>query len=56
MCEEYESFRDENVETRCGRTVDFLVRAKCDQHKRSLLNNDDPTHKDLTVAKVRRTS
>ena len=33
MCEEYESFHDRTGKTRCGRAVEFLVRAKCDQHK-----------------------
>ena len=33
MCEEYESCHDRTGGTRCERTIEFLVRAKCDQDK-----------------------
>ena len=35
MCEEYESFHHRTGEARCGRTVEFLICAKCDQDKRA---------------------
>ena len=35
MCEEYETFHDRSGETRCGRTVEFLVCAKRDQDRRA---------------------
>ena len=35
MCEEYENFHDRRGDTRCGRAVEFLIRAKCDQERRS---------------------
>ena len=35
MCEEYGSFHDRTGETRCGRTVEFTIRAKRDQDKRA---------------------
>ena len=33
MCEEYESYHDRMGGIGCGRTIEFLVRAKCDQDK-----------------------
>ena len=35
MCEEYESFHDRTEKPCCGRTVEFLIRAKRDQDKRT---------------------
>ena len=36
ICEEYESFHEENGETRCDGTIEFLTRAQCDQNRSSL--------------------
>ena len=33
MCEEYESYHDRTGGTRCERTIEVLVRAKCDSDK-----------------------
>ena len=33
LCEEYETFHDKNGATRCGRTIDFLIRSKSDQDR-----------------------
>ena len=33
MCEEYESYHDGTGVTRCERTVEFFIRAKCDQDR-----------------------
>ena len=30
MCEEYESYHDRTGRTRCERTIEFLILAKCD--------------------------
>ena len=35
MCGEYEFYHDRTGETRCGRTVEFLVGAKRDQDRRA---------------------
>ena len=33
MCEEYETLHDRSGATRCGRTIEFLIRAKRDQDR-----------------------
>ena len=33
MCEEYESYHDRTGGTRCERTIESIVRAKCDKNK-----------------------
>ena len=35
MCEEYEPFHDRTGEPRCGRAVEFLIRATRDQDRRA---------------------
>ena len=50
MCEEYETFHDRTEDTRCGRAVEFLIRAKRDQDRRPL-DSDDRAHKDLLLQK-----
>ena len=33
ICEEYETFHDRTAQTRCGRTIEFLIRAQRDQDR-----------------------
>ena len=35
MCEEYETLHDREGAIRCGRTIEFLIRAKRDQDRRA---------------------